>query len=604
LSIWLLAALSQSSAQAPQRDNRPRAASIGGRVTIAGNPALNAVITLAEIDLKPDAADGSDAPILHQSQTMTDGDGRYLFSGLAKGRYIVRAMLNAFVVADSSGDPAPRRTVILDEGEAQEKIDFALIRGGVITGRVMDGEGAPLIAQLVQLYAVDEQGQKREYRGHFTYVETFVTDDRGVYRIYGLPPGRYIISAGGDGEGDQLSGGGGKFARTYHPHTTDEEQAGVIEIKEGREVTDVDISARKTYFYEAAGRVVDKETGKPVPEIHVSCWQKPEKGGSNSIPVTGDVTDGQGNFKFPLLRPGRYVATVTDSPGIPSYGYTSEAAEFEIADDNVSGVEVKASPGARVSGFVVIEGAAAAARDQLQSLEIYPCITLLGDATDDANDRFSITWSARFASVNTDGSFVLEGLTGRVSFILAGSHGWLQIKRIERDGVEAKDAIEVRTGENIAGIRIVAYQPQGRIRGEVQIAGGALPDGWRLAGQLAVNAGRPAPADEAKSAPHMRMPIVGTDGYFLIDKNGRFVGTDGYLFIDESGRFVIEGLPAGEYDLSITLINTNPDRIWEPPVSPPGSNQRVTIRENEETPVTITIDLSDIKWPQQQEKRQ
>src|SRR6266498_1102181 len=130
LSIWLLAALSQSSAQTPQRDDRPRAASIGGSVTIAGKPAVNAVITLAEIDLKPDAADGSPEPILHQSQMMTDGDGRYLFSGLAKGSYVVSAMLNAFVVADSSGDPAPRRRVILDEGKAQEKIDFALIRGG------------------------------------------------------------------------------------------------------------------------------------------------------------------------------------------------------------------------------------------------------------------------------------------------------------------------------------------------------------------------------------------------------------------------------------------------------------------------------------------
>src|SRR6266498_2063333 len=103
LSIWLLAALSQSSAQTPQRDNRPRAASIGGRVTIAGKPAVNAVITLAEIELKPDAADGSDAPILYQSQTTTDGDGRYLFSGLAKGSYLVRALLNAFVVADKIG---------------------------------------------------------------------------------------------------------------------------------------------------------------------------------------------------------------------------------------------------------------------------------------------------------------------------------------------------------------------------------------------------------------------------------------------------------------------------------------------------------------------
>src|SRR5262249_44079735 len=158
------------------------------------------------------------------------------------------------------------RTVTLDEGEVREKIDFALIRGGVMTGKVMDDEGAPLIARRLQLYGVDEQGQKRNYQGPFVY-EMSETDDRGVYRIYGLPPGRYIISAGGD----PLRGGGGKFALTYHPDTTDEKQAKVIEIKEGSEVTDVDIrfgSARKTY--EAAGRVVDRETGKPVPRIYVS----------------------------------------------------------------------------------------------------------------------------------------------------------------------------------------------------------------------------------------------------------------------------------------------------------------------------------------------
>src|SRR5262245_61680401 len=98
-STLLLFVFSQSvswaGAQTPQRDNRPRTASISGRVTIGGKPAVNAVITVAETNLKPDAG-GSDTPIPHQTKTRTDGDGRYLVGGLAEGRYVVSAMLKAF----------------------------------------------------------------------------------------------------------------------------------------------------------------------------------------------------------------------------------------------------------------------------------------------------------------------------------------------------------------------------------------------------------------------------------------------------------------------------------------------------------------------------
>src|SRR5262245_51842218 len=140
LSISLLIAAGQSgsraSAQTPQRDNRPRTASISGRVTIAGKPAANAVITVVEADLKPDAGD-SEMRIPFQAKTRTDGDGRYLVGGLAEGRYFVKAVLKAFAAADRSNNRALTRTVSLYEGEACEKIDFALIRGGVMTGKVM-----------------------------------------------------------------------------------------------------------------------------------------------------------------------------------------------------------------------------------------------------------------------------------------------------------------------------------------------------------------------------------------------------------------------------------------------------------------------------------
>jgi hypothetical protein len=574
LPILLLVAAGQSGARAiaqtPKRDNRPRTASISGRVTIAGKPAANAVITVVESDLKPGAGE-SEPRIPLQAKARTDGDGRYLVGGLAEGRYVVGAMLKAFVGADSSSRTALTRTVSLDEGEAREKIDFALIRGGVMTGKVVDNEGAPLIAGRVQPYIVDEQGQKQLYED-FIY-ETAETDDRGVYRIYGLPPGRYAISAGGEGGGDPLHDGGGKFTLTYHPDTTDEKQARIIEIKEGSEVTDVDIrlgSARKTY--EAAGRVVDKETGKPVPGIYVLCRSKPEKDENNSHYSTTTVADGRGAFKLSGLSPGRYRAAIMDGRG--ELGYTSEVAEFEITNDNVSGVEVKAFLGASVSGFVVIEGAGAAAGNQLQSIMVHPRVTPPSGARGDADERY---WMPRFfmpEKLNADGSFVFKGLqAGGVSFMLMNySYNPLRIKRIERDGVEVKDAIEVRLGENVTGVRIVVYQAQGRIRGEIQIAGGPLPEG----GRLLVGASRPAPAGESKSGARMPVSIEETGARALVD---------------DKGRFVIEGLPPGEYNLSFTLVMpaANGERWQE--VSSPESKRRVTVRDDGETSVTLTLDI-------------
>jgi hypothetical protein len=582
LSISLLVAAAQSNAQSPQIDTRPRTASISGRVTIAGKPAANAVITVMETDSKQNPFGGLVALIPFQAKTRTDGDGRYLVSGLAEGSYVVTAVLKAFVAADSSGDPTLSRTVTLDAGEAREKLDFALMRGGVMTGKVTDDVGAPLIARRLRIYRVDEQSRRRDYYNSSLY-EMLQTDDRGVYRIYGLPPGRYIINAGGEGGGDLLRIGGGKFALTWHPDTTDEKQARVIEIKEGSEVAEVDIrfaSARKTY--EAAGRVVDRETGKPVPRLSVSCISKPEKDSPVSGFSTDAIADGQGNFRLPGLPPGRYKVVVRDV--LEERGYTGEVTEFEITNDNVSDVEVKTFPGASVSGVVVIEGVDAAAGNQFKSITIEPRFTPSSNATGATDERYSIPQYLPSVRINADGSFTIRGLqAGRVSFRLLDYSGPQRIKRVERDGVEIKDAIEVKPGEKIDGVRIAVYQAQGRIRGQVQIVGGSLPD----ASRLYASAAQLMSAEELISGARIPVAIGGI---------GRSA------FVDEKGRFVIEGLSAGEYDLTITLTRRTGEGSWES-ASSPRSNQRVILGENEETSVTITFDLSGINQPKKQEDR-
>ena len=96
-------------------------------------------------------------------------------------------------------------------------------------------------------------------------------------------------------------------------------------------------------------------------------------GGSKSVFSTTAIADGQGAFKLSGLPPGRYQAEAMD--GLGETGYTSDAAEFEITNDNVSGVEVKVFLGASVSGIVVIEGADATAGKQLQSITVYPSVS-------------------------------------------------------------------------------------------------------------------------------------------------------------------------------------------------------------------------------------
>src|SRR6266508_860849 len=142
LSILLLIAAAQSNAQTPQRDNRPRTASIGGRVTVGGAPAANALVMVMEVDPPSGAAlPGGESRQRAFVKVRTDGDGRYRVGGLAEGDYMIYALSKAYVSSRKSPTSEVFRSVTFDEGESRDAVDIALVRGGVITGRVVDDEG-------------------------------------------------------------------------------------------------------------------------------------------------------------------------------------------------------------------------------------------------------------------------------------------------------------------------------------------------------------------------------------------------------------------------------------------------------------------------------
>jgi hypothetical protein len=540
LSMLLLVASSPCGAQTPQNDIRPRTASIGGRVTISGAPAANALVMVIEVDPQDlwfHQISPQDAVI----KARTDSDGRYRVSGLAAGAYIVYALSKAYVRSKASSG-----SIAIDDGESRDDVDIPLVRGGVITGRVIDTEGRPLIASSIRLWSIDED---REFdTGDWLMM---LTDDRGIYRIYGLSAGRYIISAGGERTSNRA---GRKYPQTFYPDAAEMDQAKIIEINEGGEVTGIDIrlGVDKNTYYAATGRVLDSETGQPLPQVELRC----------KIASSGDygkiaLTDDEGRFKFTGLSSGRYELDLLKQREIfgeiGNKEYFSEKSRFDVGDSDVNGLEIRAIRGSTISGTVVIEGAHdPAIKAILQQVAV--AISVSGERGADGSRI--VDNGDGIANITGDGAFRVTGLPpGMASIDLDGNQsGIFSIKRIERDGIEIRSEFEIRRGEQISGLRIVVVHANGTIRGQIEIAGGKLPEGRRFA--VSASPGRAS------------------------------------VWTDEKGRFVIERLAPGEYELSFIEVKRTGPNGWGAVQGTGGFMQRVTVNGGVETAIKFTYDLS------------
>ena len=156
---------------------------VSGRVTIKGKGSPRVVVGLRAREFGPQPA-----PSIKAS---TDQDGYYRISEVPAGIYQVEPIAPGWVIADAPGYGARGSGLLIKEGEAVDGIDFALLRGGVITGKVTDAEGRVVIDEPINLFRLDPINQRGS--AYSFAPRGFQTDDRGIYRIFGLPAGRYVI---------------------------------------------------------------------------------------------------------------------------------------------------------------------------------------------------------------------------------------------------------------------------------------------------------------------------------------------------------------------------------------------------------------------------
>ena len=372
----VLLLLAGQAPQLPPRDTRPGGASAPGSIAgvVVTDEAQPRPLRRARVTL---TGAGLDAPLT----AITGDDGAFAFGGVPEGRFTVTAYKDAYV-AMAYGATRPGRPgtgVHVAAGRAVG-VTLRLPRGGVMTGTVLGIDGRPAVGITVAaLYARAGSGFVERQYGPPPGVIPGVTDDRGVYRIYGLPAGDYLVSAQplirqagvsvADGEvrmmlrDNQLSRPM-VLAHVLHPGVADVSRAVRVPVRAGEERGGVDIQLEYVPLANVSGTV-----SSPVgwSRATITLWRTEE----STQPQGGSVAaaDEQGRFTFRAVRPGSYRVTARATQlsggggrgggpaGDVQYGF----ADITVNGEDIDGVSMALQPGLTIAGQVVFDSAQGAA---------------------------------------------------------------------------------------------------------------------------------------------------------------------------------------------------------------------------------------------------
>lgn len=558
-SLFLISALivcvaGTALAQTPDAKSKGTG-SVSGRVTIGDKPAPGIVI----VAVGPNQSTFS-------AQTTSDADGHYRIGGLIPGQISITPAAPLYVLP-SNPISGSGKVLTLSSGEAVDGIDFKLTRGGVITGRIIDADRRPLIEERINLIPVDENGASVRPSFPRYNFQMYLTDDRGIYRLYGVPAGHYKVSAGDDPGTFSGLRASGYYQKTFYPDATDLAKASVVDLNEGGEAKDIDITlGRRSVSYTVSGRIVDADTGKPLPGISFGFGVLQKNQSESYIAGTsspGTPTNSQGEFRLEGVEPGHYAVFIMNrfdyamnTNSGPSV--FSDPLPFDVVDGDITNLELKAQPGLSVSGVVVADGIT----DQ-KALARLSKLTIAANVTP-PQTNLRVMPESHSVLIGPDGTFQIEGLRpGKVLLYLSGgsndSRGF-SIARIERQGVPQDRGVDLQPGENMSGVRILVAFGSGAIRGQVKVEGGTLP--------------------------HESMIFVS------MSRDGVPIRSSAQ--VDSRGQFVIESLTPGTYELYLQAVWLGGNMTGALPAR---QKQVVTVTDAAESQVFFTLDLNRKEGP-------
>src|SRR5262245_53045904 len=193
--VSLLSLCLEVSIQAQPRETKPEMATNPGNVTLKGEPARGVTVLL-----QLQRAGSNNPP-----RSRTDENGRFRFTGVSAGSYSISALAPGYFSPGDNNFGRGGQTINVAEGEKIENISLDIRRGGVVAGTVTDSQGRPVVEETVNLSRLDREGRAQNYYFSNLNYDMSRTDDRGAYRIFGVPEGHYLVSVGREQEPGSVS---------------------------------------------------------------------------------------------------------------------------------------------------------------------------------------------------------------------------------------------------------------------------------------------------------------------------------------------------------------------------------------------------------------
>jgi hypothetical protein len=382
------------------------------------------------------------------------------------------------------------------------------------------------------------------------------TDDRGVYRIYGLTPGSYIVSAGGLGNASGYSVDQyGSDVPTYAP-SSPRDAATEVSVNSGEEVANVDIRYREEPGHTVSGSA-SSTVASEQPSGFTIMLASILNGASQASYAFFQPPQARG-FAFSGVADGDYDVIAQQYTGTGGW-IVSESRRIQVRGADVTGLELLVKPLASIAGSLVLEESrlpeCAGKRRPLVSE------TVIGPWHNEKTvrkDQPQFVWSLGTPVLpDKDGNFVLRSLApGQYRFNARPLAKYWYLKSMswptgatsasakgdppDRPRDAARNWTNVRMGERLTGLTITFAEGAASLRGKVEAG-----EGKKLPSRLFVYL-TPAEPGKAEDIVRYFVSLAAEDGGFALTNL-------------PPGRFWLTVAPAGESDSNMMSKLRLPD---------------------------------------------
>jgi protocatechuate 3,4-dioxygenase beta subunit len=455
-----------------------------------------------------------------------DVDGRFTFESMPAGSFRLTARKAGYSMAgeDALGIVPLNAAVAVElrDGDVRERTDITLRRWGSLSGRIVDELGEPLQGVSVQLLQVRYQGGRRRLVGAGGAAR--LTDDLGRYRIYGLAPGKYIVSAAvGDVAGADLPG----YTRSYFPGGPNAANAQFVSVDLSQPVVGINFSLARARTALVSGRLLDA-AGEPTMGGSVKLIPSQRSGAATSLPANARL-ERDGRFEFPNVTPGQYV--IQADRGRRNASTEGEFGALPVSVDGVDviGLVLQLSAGSSVTGRVTFDSFQGAKEPRPGQIEITPVPI----------DADQSTASPANAAIRDDWTFEILGVNGPRRLQLQQTPAEWTLKAIRVRGIDVTD-------------RPLAFGRRDQSLTDVEVV---LTDRLTAVSGTIVD-------DRARPAAGAHLVV------FPIDRD-RWYPASRYLrtaVAASAGAITLAGLPPGSYYASaVAQLPADGDDAWQDP---------------------------------------